>query len=112
MTPLASSTRLRAGGLNAYPAFVYALEARPRNTVTVIIGLVLLWSVASLVLPDTSAGSFAPDPEGARLGPMTMLVAIASDRPATAFDARFDEHPDAVPALLSAKAGTAPRSAG
>lgn len=96
---------MQTGGPNAYPRGVEAIDASPRDAVTVLIGLVLVWSVASLTLPRTDVGSFASDPEGVRIGPMTMLVAIASDRPATVL-AQLDEHPDAVPALLSAKAGT------
>jgi hypothetical protein len=92
-------------GPNAYPHDVEALDP-PRNAVTAFIGVVLVWSVVSLTLPRTDGKSFAQDPAGARIGPMTALVAIASDRPTTPLDARRSEHPDAIPALLSAEAGT------
>jgi hypothetical protein len=98
--------RLRAPGVNAYPQGVGTLDARPRSAVTTLIGVVLVWSIASLTLPRSDVGSFAEDPVGARLGPMTELVAITSDRPTTTLDARRSEHPDAIPAVVSAEVGT------
>ena len=65
----------------------------------------MVWSVAWLTLSGT-VGSFAPDPVGARIGPMTMLATIASNRPTASLDARRSEHPEVVPALLLADAGT------
>jgi hypothetical protein len=97
---------LQAAGSNAYAHRVGTLDARQRSAVTALIGVVLVWSVASLTLPRTDLGSLAADPVGARIGPMTMLAAIASDRPATTFGARRSEHLDAIPAVLSAEAGT------
>jgi hypothetical protein len=77
-----------------------------KSAVTMVIGVVLVWSLASLTLTQTDLGAFARDPVGARIGPMTVLEAIASDRPMTTFDARPSEHPDALPAVVSADAGT------
>ncbi len=37
---------------------------------------------------------------------MTVLAAIASDRPTTSLDAGRSDHPDVIPALVSAEAGT------
>jgi hypothetical protein len=97
---------LQDAGPNAYAHRVGTLDARQRSAVTALIGVVLVWSVASLVLPRTDLGSLAADPVGARIGPMSILAAIASDRPATTLDAPRSEHPDAIPAVLSAEAGT------
>jgi hypothetical protein len=69
-------------------------------------GVVLVWSVVALMLPRTDADRIAPDPIGARIEPMTALTAIASDRPTTTLDVRRAEHPDAIPAIVSATAGT------
>jgi hypothetical protein len=99
--------RLHAAGVSAYPQDVGTLDARPRSAVTTLIGVILVWSVVSLtLLPRTHVGSFAEDPIGAKLGPLTVLVAIASDRPTTTLDARRSERPDAIPAVVSAEAGT------
>jgi hypothetical protein len=84
---------------------VGTLDASPRSAVTTLIGVVLVWSVALLMLPRADLGSFAEDPVGARLGPMAVVVAIASDRPTT-LDARRSEHADAIPAIVSVEAGT------
>ena len=71
-----------------------------------LIGAVLVWSVVSLMLPRTDASWIAPDPIGVRIEPMTALTAIASDRPTTTFGVPRAEHPDAIPAVVSAAAGT------
>jgi hypothetical protein len=97
---------LHAAGPDAYPHGVEVLDARPRNAMTVLIGILLVWSVVSLTLPRTDVDAFAQDPVGVRIGPMIALVAIASDRPTARLDARQSEHPDAIPALLWAEAGT------
>jgi hypothetical protein len=99
------NARLHASGVNAYPQGVGTLDARPRSAVTTLIGVVLVCSVALLPLPRTDVGSFAEDPVGAILGPMSVLVAIASDWPTT-LETRRSEHPDAIPAVVSAEAGT------
>jgi hypothetical protein len=86
---------------------VGTLDARPGSAVTALSGVVILvWAVSSLMLPRNGAESLATYPVGARIEPMTVLVAMASDRPARSLDARRVEHPDAIPALLSADAGT------
>jgi hypothetical protein len=97
---------LQDAGANAYPRRVETLDARARSAFTALIGVVLVWAVASLTLPRTDLGSIARDPDGAWTGPITALEAIASDRPTAAFDARRSEHPDAIPAVISAEAGT------
>jgi hypothetical protein len=85
---------------------VETLDVRPRSAVTALVGVVLAWSVVSLTLPRTDVGSFVEDLAGARIGPMTLLVAIASDRPTAPLDAARTEHPDVIPAVLSTDAGT------
>ena len=92
--------------MNAYPHRVEAIDARPRSAVTALISVVLVWSVVSLTLAATDVGSLVRGPAGARVGPMTSLVAIASDRPTTTFDAGYNGHPDAIPAVVSAEAVT------
>jgi hypothetical protein len=68
--------------------------------------MVLVWSVVSLTLPRTDVESFVLDPAGARIGPMAVLAAIASDRPTTSLDTGRSGHPDVIPAVLSTEAGT------
>ena len=97
---------MRMAGADAYPFSVEACDARPRNVGTALMGVVLVWSVVALMLPRTDADRIAPDPIGARIEPMTALTAIASDRPTTTLDVRRAEHPDAIPAIVSATAGT------
>ena len=82
------------------------LDGRSRGTVNVIIGVLLVWAVATLVLPSADLRSFAFDPVGARIGPMTSLEAVASDRPTTSVDVRRNDRPDVIPAIVSAEAGT------
>ena len=65
-----------------------------------------MWAVASLVLPAADLRSITFDPVGARIGPMASLDAIASDRPTRSLDVRRNDHPDAIPAVVSAEAGT------
>jgi hypothetical protein len=84
---------------------VGTLDARSRNAVGAIIGVLLVWTVASLALPTADMRSSAFDPIGARIGPMTLLAAIASDRPAATTDIRRSDHPEAIPAVVSADAG-------
>lgn len=92
--------------MSAYPRHVGTLDVRPRSAVTALIGVFVVWSVVSLMLPRTDMGSFTQDPAGARIGPMIVLSAIASDRPTTSLDAGRSPHPDAIPAVISAAAGT------
>lgn len=89
-----------------YPRRVGTLDVRSRRAITVVIGVVLVWSVASLTLPRPDAGSFTGDPFGARIVPKTTLAAIASDRPTTSLDARRSEYLDVIPAVVSTEAGT------
>jgi hypothetical protein len=79
---------------------------RSRGTVNAIIGVLLVWAVATLMLPAADLRSFTFDPVGARVGPMASLEAIASDRPTMSLDLRRSDHPVAIPALVSADAGT------
>jgi hypothetical protein len=72
----------------------------------VLIGVVLMWSVVSCTLPRAGAGSSLSDPVGARLDPIGVLVAIASDRPTRSFDIKQSEHPDVIPSVIAAEAGT------
>jgi hypothetical protein len=86
---------------------VGTLEARSRNAVTALIGVVLVWSLASLTLPRADIGSLARGPaDTAWVGSITDLAAIASDRPTTTLDARRSEHPHVIPSVLSAEAMT------
>ena len=85
---------------------VGTLDVRSRAAVNAIIGVLLAWAVASLVLPAADLRSITFDPAGARIGPMTSLDAIASDRPTRSIDLRRNDRPDAIPAVLSAEAGT------
>jgi hypothetical protein len=85
---------------------VGTLEVRPRSAVVAVIAVVVVWSVASLMVPRTDVGPSASDPVGARIGPMSVLAAIASDRPTMTLDAGRSEHPDTIPAVVSAEAGT------
>ena len=98
--------RLHALPANAYPHLVGTLDARSRSAVDAIIGVLLVWAVASLALPTADLRSFTFDPVGVRIGPLTLLAAIASDRPAASLDVRRDDHPEAIPAVVSAEAGT------
>jgi len=98
--------RLQAAGASAYPRHMGTIDVRRRSAVTALIGVFVVWTVVSLMLPRTDVGSFAQDPAGARIGPLTVLSAIASDRPTTSVDAARSEHPDAIPAVISAAAGT------
>lgn len=82
------------------------LDARSRSAVNAIIGVILVWAVASLTLPSADLRSFTLDPVGARIGPMASLDAIASDRPTTSLDVRRSDRPDVIPAVASAAAGT------
>ena len=82
------------------------LDTRSRNTVSAIVGVVLVWAVASLTLPAADVRSFTVDPLGARIEPMTLLAVIASDRPTTSLDVRRSDHPEAIPANVSAEVGT------
>ena len=85
---------------------VGTLDARSRSAVNAIIGVLLVWAVASLMLPAADLRSFTFDPVGARIGPMASLEAIASDRPTASLDLRRSDHPVAIPAVVSADAGT------
>jgi hypothetical protein len=85
---------------------VGTLDVRSRGAINVIIGVLLVWAVASLTLPSADLRSFTFDPVGARIGPMTSLEAVASDRPTTSRDIRRNDRPDVIPAVLSAEAGT------
>jgi hypothetical protein len=82
------------------------IDARPRSAVAALISVVLVWSIVSLTLPRTDMRSFAQDPVGAWIGPTTVLATIASDRPTPTLDARRNEHPDVIPAIVSAEADT------
>ena len=82
------------------------LNARSRSAVNAIIGVLLVWAVASLTLPSADLRSFTFDLGDARIGPMVSLDAIASDRPTTSLDLRRHDRPDAVPAVVSHEAGT------
>ena len=82
------------------------LDVRSRGAVNAIIGVLLVWAVASLVLPAADLRSITFDPVGARIGPMASLDAIASDRPTRSLDLRRNHHPDAIPALVSVDALT------
>lgn len=81
------------------------IESPSRNIATALIGIVLVWAAASLVAPG-AASSLAPDPAGARIGPLTVYAAIAYNRPTTTLDAKASEHPHAIPGLLSADTTT------
>ena len=85
---------------------VGTLDARSRSAVNAIIGVLLVWAVASLMLPAADLRSFTFDPVGARIGPMASLEAVASDRPTASLDLRRSDHPVAIPAVVSADAGT------
>ncbi len=85
---------------------VGTLDVRSRSAVNAIIGVLLVWAVASLMLPAADLRSFTFNPVGARIGPMASLEAIASDRPTTTLDLRRSDHPVAIPAVVSADAGT------
>jgi hypothetical protein len=85
---------------------VGTLDARSRSAVNTIIGVLLVWAVASLMLPAADLRSFTFDPVGARIGPMASLEAVASDRPTASLDLRRSDHPVAIPAVVSAHAGT------
>ncbi len=82
------------------------LDVRSRDAVNAIIGVLLVWAVATLVLPAADLRSVTFDPAGARIGPMAPLDAVASDRPTRTLDVRRDDRPDAIPAVLSAEVGT------
>ena len=97
---------MQVPGPNAYAHLVGTLDARPRSAVTALVGVVLVWSVVSLTLPRTDVESFVLDLAGARIGPMAVLAAIASDRPTTSLDTGRSQHPDVIPAVLSLEAGT------
>jgi hypothetical protein len=84
---------------------VGTLDVRSRSTVNAIIGVLLVWTVASLVLPAADRRSVTFDPVGARIGPMASLDAITSDRPTRSLDVRRNERPEAIPAILPAEAG-------
>jgi hypothetical protein len=58
------------------------------------------------MLPAADLRSFTFDPVGARIGPMASLEAVASDRPTASLDLRRSDHPVAIPAVVSADAGT------
>jgi hypothetical protein len=85
---------------------VGTLDVRSRGAVNAIIGVLLVWAVASLLLPAADLRSITYDPIGARIGPMASLDAIASDRPTRSLDVRRNDHPDAIPAVVSAEADT------
>ena len=85
---------------------VGTLDARSRSAVNAIIGVLLVWAVASLMLPAADLRSFTFDPVGARIGPMASLEAVASDRPTASLDLRRSDRPVAIPAVVSADAGT------
>jgi hypothetical protein len=85
---------------------VGTLDARSRTAVNAMIGVLLAWAVASLMLPSADLRSFTFDPVGARIGPMTSLDAVASDRPTTSLDIRRNDGPDVIPAVASIEAGT------
>lgn len=85
---------------------VGTLDTRSRSAVNAIIGVLLVWAVASLMLPAADLRSFTFDPVGARIGPMASLEAVASDRPTASLDLRRSDHPVAIPAVVSADAGT------
>jgi hypothetical protein len=85
---------------------VGTLDVRSRTAVNAVIGVLLVWAVASLTLPSADLRSFVFDPIGARIGPMTSLEAVASDRPTTSLDVRRNDRPDVIPAVVSAEAGT------
>ena len=82
------------------------LDVRSRGAVNAIIGVLLVWAVATLVLPAADLRSVTFDPAGARIGPLALLDAVASDRPTKTLDVRRNDRPDAIPAVLSAEAGT------
>ena len=82
------------------------LDVRSRSAVNAILGLLIVWAVASLTLPAADLGSITLDPVGARIGPMASLDAIASDRPARSLDIRRNDRPEAIPAVVSAEAHT------
>ena len=82
------------------------LDVRSRGAVNAIIGVLLVWAVASLVLASADLRSITFDPVGARIGPMASLDAIASDRPTRSLDLRRNHHPDAIPAVVSVEAVT------
>ena len=85
---------------------VGTLDARSRSAVDLIVGVLLVWAVASLTLPSADIHAFTFDPVGARIGPMAALDAIASDRPTTSLDVRRSDRLDVIPAVASAEAGT------
>jgi hypothetical protein len=85
---------------------VRTLDAQPRSVVIALTLVVLVWANASLALPQTDAGFSARAPVDVRIAPMTVLAAIASDRPATTPAVRRSGHPDAIPAVISVEAGT------
>jgi len=85
---------------------VGTLDVRSRGAVNAIIGVLLVWAVATLFLQAADLRSISFDPVGARIGPMASLDAIASDRPTRSLDARRNHHPDAIPAVVSAQAVT------
>jgi hypothetical protein len=85
---------------------VGTLDVRSRDAVNAIIGLLLVWAVAALVLPAADLRSITFDPVGAGIGPMAVLDAVASDRPIRTLDVRRNDRPDAIPAILAAEAGT------
>jgi len=85
---------------------VGTLDARSRTALNAVIGVLLVWAVASLTLPSADLRSFTFDPVGARIGPMTSLEAVASDRPTASLDIRRNDRPDVIPAVASAEAVT------
>ena len=82
------------------------LDVRSRSAVNAIIGVLLVWAIATMVLPTADLRTITFDPIGARIGPMASLDAIASDRPTRSLDIRRNDRSDAIPAILSAEAGT------
>lgn len=103
---MSNDARLRVAGANTYAHRVETIDARPRCTVIVLISLVLVWALASFALPRIDVGAASANLVGERIGPMTDLVAIASDRPTTTIDDRRSEHLDSIPALVSAETVT------
>jgi hypothetical protein len=86
---------------------VGALDAqRPRSAVITAIVVVSVCAVASVATPRTDTMSFTWDLADVRIAPLTMLAAIASDRPAPTLGPQRSEHPGAIPAVISVEAVT------
>ena len=82
------------------------LDVRSRSAVNTIIGVLLVWAVASLMLPTADLRSFTFDPVGARIGPMASLEASRPTVPRRRSTSGGVTHPVAIPAVVSADAGT------